>query len=86
MNIITRRFPYLILMGLWLGLTSPTLAGDDDPVTRPVANSAEEIHPLLIGMKVPKITGVTRTDGTPFDLNAAFAEKPTILIFYRGGW
>ncbi len=86
MNITTGRFPCLVLMGLWLGLTSPTLAGDDDPMTRPIADSAEEIHPLLVGMEVPKITGVTRTDGTPFDLNAAIAEKPTILIFYRGGW
>ena len=86
MNIIIRRCPCLVLMGLWLGLTSLTFAGDDDPMTRPVANSAEEIHPLLVGMEVPKITGVTRTDGTPFDLNAAIAEKPTILIFYRGGW
>ena len=25
-------------------------------------------------------------DGTPFDLGAAFSEKPTVLIFYRGGW
>ncbi len=86
MNIIITRFPCLILMGLWLGLTSPTLAGDDDPMTRPIADSAEEIHPLLVGMEVPKITGVTRADGTPFDLNAAIAEKPTILIFYRGVW
>ena len=56
MNIIIRRFPCLILMGLWLGLTPPTFAGDDDPMTRPVADSAEEIHPLLTGMKVPRIS------------------------------
>jgi hypothetical protein len=67
-------------------LSSPVLAGDDDPADERIANSPEEIRPLLIGMTVPTITGLTKTDGTPFDLNTAIAKKPTILIFYRGGW
>ena len=34
---------------------------------------------------LPKIE-VFSPDGTPFDLNAAVAKQPTILILYRGGW
>ncbi len=47
--------------------------------------SAEDIRPILIGAAVPKLT-LTTMDGSPFDLNAAITEKPTVLIFYRGGW
>ncbi len=47
--------------------------------------SAGAIHPILIGTAVPKLT-LTAVDGSAFDLNAAIAQKPTILIFYRGGW
>jgi peroxiredoxin len=50
-----------------------------------VADKAEDICPILIGQSLPKI--VLRTaDNAPFDLNAAVAQKPTILIFFRGGW
>ncbi|MBI4546527.1 MAG: AhpC/TSA family protein [Ignavibacteriae bacterium] len=54
------------------------------PPPPPVA-SAEEIHPLLIGMKIPDVT-VNATDGSPFRLSEAIEKKPTVLIFYRGGW
>ncbi len=47
--------------------------------------SAEDIRPILIGAAVPKLT-LSTVDGNSFDLNAAITEKPTVLIFYRGGW
>ena len=47
--------------------------------------SAEDICPILVGAMVPKLT-LTTVEGSLFDLNAAIAEKPTVLIFYRGGW
>ncbi|MDW7682180.1 MAG: peroxiredoxin-like family protein, partial [bacterium] len=47
--------------------------------------SAEEICPLLVGQKIPIVTLKTH-DGANFDLNAAVTQKPTVLIFYRGGW
>ena len=50
-----------------------------------VAASAWQIRPLLPGTRVPAVT-FFKTDGTPFDLSEAVARKPTILIFYRGGW
>lgn len=50
-----------------------------------VPTSAEDVNPLKVGSQVPKLT-LRSADGKPFDLNASIAEKPTILIFYRGGW
>lgn len=50
-----------------------------------IPTSAGEVHPLLIGAKVPNLT-LTAADGSRFDLNAAILKKPTVLIFYRGGW
>jgi len=49
------------------------------------ASSATAIRPLLIGAELPKLTLKT-PDGGDFDLNAAVEAKPTVLIFYRGGW
>lgn len=44
------------------------------------------INPLPVGASMPADSKVLAMDGTPFDLNAAVADKPTVLIFYRGGW
>ena len=41
--------------------------------------------PLDKGASVPQLT-LKGVDGKAFDLNAAVAKKPTVLIFYRGGW
>ena len=66
---------------LWLLLGTSSMAKE-----RPdVAASPEEIHPLLIGASAPPLT-LRSGDGKPVDLNAVLAEKPTILILYRGGW
>lgn len=45
----------------------------------------EEVSPLLIGEQIPTST-LLDAKGKSFNLNAALAAKPTILIFYRGGW
>lgn len=50
-----------------------------------VAGSAREIQPLLVGSPIPSVQ--LRTDsGQQVDLQKVVAAKPTILIFYRGGW
>jgi peroxiredoxin len=51
----------------------------------PVPNSSTEIHPLKTGEKIPELL-YTAADGRSFNLNNAVKEKPTILIYYRGGW
>lgn len=50
-----------------------------------VAESAEEVHPLLIGAQAPDVT-LRDVESNGVGLRTLLAEKPTILIFYRGGW
>lgn len=45
----------------------------------------EDISPLLIGEQIPMVK-LPMISGESFDLNKAIAKKPTILVFYRGGW
>ena len=50
-----------------------------------IPQKAEDISPLLYGEKIPAAV-LTDAAGEQFDLNKAVAEKPTVLVFYRGGW
>lgn len=49
------------------------------------AQKAEDISPLLSGEKIPIVPLLDRT-GKSVDLNKMIEAKPTILVFYRGGW
>ena len=56
------------------------------PVTQPaVPTRAEDVRPLKEGERAPNAT-LSRPDGQPLMLSAAYSAKPSILIFYRGGW
>lgn len=50
-----------------------------------IADKAENVTPLLNGTDVPNVT-VKTVDGSPVSLQALIMQKPTVLIFYRGGW
>ena len=50
-----------------------------------IADSAENVTPLLIGQSAPNSTLQT-VEGDPVSLKALTMQKPTVLIFYRGGW
>lgn len=50
-----------------------------------VAATPEAAKPLAVGAAAPAVT-LTTLDGAKFDLAKAFAEKPTVLVFYRGSW
>ncbi len=50
-----------------------------------VAESAEDVHPLLVGMRGPDVT-LTTVDGKPLRLYDLLERKPSVLVFYRGGW
>jgi len=72
----------ILWLSLVLGLVpSSTLAAD----SLPVPDAPNKICPLLIGSPVPPITLQT-LDGEAFDLNARLKNRPTILIYFRGGW
>ena len=50
-----------------------------------VPTSAEGVRPLLVGSAVPDVVLPT-ADGGEVNLLIEAQAKPTILIFYRGGW
>jgi peroxiredoxin len=55
-------------------------------VTKPaIPTRAEDVRPLKEGQRAPSAT-LLRPGGQPVTLSAAYSTKPSILIFYRGGW
>ena len=74
------RIVLIMTIVLLLGL-SGHLAAE----SQKVANAPDQICPILIGSTLPAIS-LQNLDGKSFDLNKAIAEKPTILIYFRGGW
>lgn len=50
-----------------------------------VALSANEICPIKIGEVVPDVE-LKNIDGATVNLREIVNQKPTVLIFYRGGW
>jgi peroxiredoxin len=50
-----------------------------------LAPSPEAAHPLAAGAKAPDAE-VIGLNGKPLKLSEAIGGKPTILIFFRGGW
>lgn len=50
-----------------------------------IANKPEDISPLLIGEKIPD-SKLKDENGAIINLNDLLKEKPTVLVFYRGGW
>ncbi|NMH59864.1 peroxiredoxin-like family protein [Alteromonas ponticola] len=49
------------------------------------APQEDQVRPLLNGMTVPDLT-VKDAEGSPFSLKALFMQKPSVVLFYRGGW
>jgi peroxiredoxin len=50
-----------------------------------VAEKASDIKPLLIGESLPDVS-IISTEGNSEKLPAITAGKPSVLLFYRGGW
>ena len=70
----------LTATALALACLIPVTAADDS-----VAPSSDRVRPLLIGATVPAVTLATG-DGEPFELGEALSSKPSVVVFYRGGW
>ena len=49
------------------------------------ASTADAVTPALIGTQIPTAE-LRDVEGNAFDLKAAVAKAPTVLVFYRGGW
>ena len=54
-------------------------------VSAQVLENAEDICPLLIGETIPKAT-LQDSEGKQVELSKLLGNKPTVLVFYRGGW
>lgn len=85
---------FILLLLLTLKGTAPAASatgflrkagGDTTRMVNGVPLKPEDISPLLAGENIPQAMLVDAA-GKPFNLNAAVASKPTILVFYRGGW
>ena len=50
-----------------------------------VVDDPNNVSPLMIGQDAPEII-LFSSDGKPFNLREKIAQKPTVLLFYRGGW
>ena len=50
-----------------------------------IAEDANSVTPLLNGQLAPKTT-LKMADGSPVSLQALTMQKPSIVLFYRGGW
>jgi peroxiredoxin len=61
------------------------LSQDITELKRSVAESANEICPVKIGEPIPDVT-LKNIDGNSINLQEIVNQKPTLLIFYRGGW
>lgn len=69
------------LLSVWVAASAcakepAKLAAESDP---------ERVTPAAVGSKAPDANVVT-LDGKATALTAALAGKPTVVIFYRGGW
>lgn len=50
-----------------------------------VPENAEDISPLLIGETLPAVM-LLDSDGNQVEFNDVISKKPSVLVFYRGGW
>jgi len=65
---------------------SVLLAVDEETsASTKVPDSAQKVRPLLIGSPVPDIALET-SNSEAFDLRGHVTDKPSVLVFYRGGW
>lgn len=60
-------------------------SNNKDVLSYQVPATAEDIHPLLVGAEIPELI-LRNSEGDPVNLNEVISNKPTVLLFYRGGW
>lgn len=55
------------------------------PAYSQLPEKAEDISPLLTGEMIPDAV-LTSPDGSIHQVSELISEKPTVFLFYRGGW
>lgn len=66
-------------------LFSTWVNANDTPVTRVIADNANNVKPVLNGQMIPDVT-IYDVNDKGYSLKELVKEKPAILVFYRGGW
>lgn len=72
-------------MKLWQTITTALLFSASLPLAAHIADTPEQVRPLLNGSTVSTIS-LQDQQGKAVDLLAEIKQKPTVLVFYRGGW
>lgn len=49
------------------------------------AQNAESVKPLLVGSEIPSVK-LSKIDGFEINIKDLVKNKPSIVVFYRGGW
>ncbi len=78
--------PTLLINLSILFISLQTLANNNDQVTKVIAETAEQVSPLMNGQQIPNEIEVTTINGKKLSLGQVLNNKKTILFFYRGGW
>lgn len=60
-------------------------ASEAEPAAADFAPRAEKVTPVLTGTRIPDAE-IRNTDNVTVRLREVVSRKPTVLIFYRGGW
>jgi len=66
--------------------SSTTSANNNTLPMKTIAESADQVRPLLNGQYIPSSIEVTTVKGKKLPLGEVLNGKKTILFFYRGGW
>ena len=72
-------------MRLYLCLTLLFCALGMSPAHAQLAERAEDVHPLLPGSAAPDAE-VRQVDGSALSFRELLDGKPSLVVFYRGGW
>ena len=77
-----KKFVTCLILVLFMGFSVLIMAADD---REDIHASAEEVQPLLVGMKAPDFTVLDVENGAVRFVSGE-QEKPVVLSFFRGGW
>lgn len=75
-----------LLTSLFILFVSMQTQANNSQVTKSIAETAEQVSPLLNGQLIPSAVEVTTINGKKVLLGQVLNKKKTILFFYRGGW
>jgi peroxiredoxin len=76
----------LLFSLLSLAFSQTSFAKGLTSATKDIAESAEQVSPLMNGQYVPMDIEVTTAAGKKLPLKEVLNNKKTVLFFYRGGW